>query len=321
MDLYNQEESIQFYEKRYAKGYMDEWEPAKKQRVWEIIKDLNLPDTGEALDFGCGTGVFTEVIKKALPHWRVYGTDISATAIDRATERHTDCNFFVLSDNNFKNKKFEFLFTHHVLEHVYSINNVIEEIVNFMKPSSSCLHILPCGNSGSFEHKICLLTRNGINKDLEGRFFFEDEGHVRRLNTEQMSLLLKHHNLILNKEYYAHQYYGAINWILSNREHIMRMTNPVDGLNLISKFKLLILRAWLILIYILIRPANYVKKFKERTKVGIKQYIFLSIGIFLYPLSALVYNYIKDKSEQEWRLKKTYRNGSEMYLYYKRIQK
>jgi len=320
MDLYNQEESIQFYEKRYSKGYMDEWEPAKKQRVLEIIKELNLPDTGEALDFGCGTGVFTEVIKKALPQWQVYGTDISSLAIDRAKERHTDCNFFLISDSKFKNKKFDFLFTHHVLEHVYNINSVIEEIVSFMKPSSSCLHILPCGNSGSLEHKICLLTRNGINKDLEGRFFFEDEGHIRRLNTEQMSLLLKRYSLMLYKECYAHQHYGAINWIISNREHIMRIANPIGGFNLISKFQLLVLRAWLLLIYILMRPANYVKKFKMRTVVGIKQYIFLSIGIFLYPLSVLVYNYIKNKSEQEWRLKKTCRNGSEMYLYYKRIQ-
>jgi trans-aconitate methyltransferase len=320
MDLYNQEESIQFYEQRYSNGYMDEWDPVKKQRVSEIIHELNLPDTGVALDFGCGTGVFTEVIKKALPQWQVYGTDISSVAIDRAKERHPDCSFFILSDNNFNNMKFDFLFTHHVLEHVYNIN-VIEEIVNFMKPSSSCLHILPCGNPGSFEHKICLLTRNGVNKDLGGRFFFEDEGHVRRLNTDQMSLLLKRYGLSLCKEYYANQYYGAINWITGNREHIMQMTNPVNGLNLISKIELLMLRVWLLLIYILMLPANYIKKFKEKTVVGIKQYVFLGIGIFLYPLSIQFYNYIKDKSEQEWRLKKTYRNGSEMYLYYKKNQR
>jgi SAM-dependent methyltransferase len=319
MDLYNQEESIQFYEKRYSKGYMDEWEPTKKQRVFEIIKDLNLPDIGTALDFGCGTGVFTEVIKKALPNWQVYGTDISSAAIGRAKERHTDCNFFILSDNNYKNMKVDFLFTHHVLEHVYNINNVIEEIINFMKLPSTCLHILPCGNSGSFEHKICLLTGNGINKDLENRFFFEDEGHIRRLNTDQMSLLLRRHGLILYREYYANQYYGAINWIISNREHIIRMTNIADGLNLISQCKLLMLRVWLLSIYLLMIPANYVKKFKERSSVGIKQYVLLSIGILLYPLSALVYNYIKNKSEEEWRCKKTCRNGSEMYLYFKRM--
>ncbi|MCX5891404.1 MAG: class I SAM-dependent methyltransferase, partial [Deltaproteobacteria bacterium] len=117
MNLYDLKESIQFYEDRYSKGYMDEWDPAKKQRVKEIIQGLNLPDTGEALDFGCGTGIFTAILKEALPRWNIYGTDISVDAIAKARERHSDCTFFLVFDERFNNKKFAFIFTHHVLEH------------------------------------------------------------------------------------------------------------------------------------------------------------------------------------------------------------
>jgi hypothetical protein len=61
---------------------------------------------------------------------------------------------------------------------------------NYLKAAASAmLHILPCGNEGSFEHNVCLLRKDGINPELEGRFFFEDEGHVRRLTTEQLSAL------------------------------------------------------------------------------------------------------------------------------------
>jgi SAM-dependent methyltransferase len=318
LDLHNLEESIRFYEQRYAAGYMDEWDRVKKQRVEEIIAGLNLPATGEALDFGCGTGVFTEVIKKALPGWQVYGTDISAAAIDRAKERHKDCNFFVLNDYNDKPEKFDFLFTHHVLEHVYDINKITEEMVNFMKPFSSCLHILPCGNSGSFEHKLSLLVRQGIDYEGGGRFFFEDEGHVRRLDTAGMNQLLGRQGFILEKEYYSNQHYGAIDWITDNRDHIIGMSRWSDGINVSAKVKLLMLRIWLDSLYVLMFPAKYLKKLKERTHIGIKQYLFKSIAMIVYPLSAPIYNYVKNNSENEWRMRKTDRNGSEMYLYYRK---
>ena len=60
--LYNKETTVEFYQDRYAQGYMDEWPSEKKQRIFEIIRALQLPDTGEALDFGCGNGVLTEIV-------------------------------------------------------------------------------------------------------------------------------------------------------------------------------------------------------------------------------------------------------------------
>ena len=63
----NHGKDAEFYDNWYASGYMDEWPADKKERIFEIITALNLPETGEALDYGCGNGVFTEVIKKALP--------------------------------------------------------------------------------------------------------------------------------------------------------------------------------------------------------------------------------------------------------------
>lgn len=47
-----------------------------EQRVFEIVRDLNLGRTGVALDFGCWNGV-TEVLRQALPEWVIYGCDIS----------------------------------------------------------------------------------------------------------------------------------------------------------------------------------------------------------------------------------------------------
>ena len=113
MDLYNKSNSVEFYDDRYKQGYMENWPLKKKQRIIDIIHSMKLPVTGEALDFGCGNGVFTGVIKEALPQWKVYGVDISAVAIENAKKRYTDCNFFVLNEGSHTDKKFDFIFSHH----------------------------------------------------------------------------------------------------------------------------------------------------------------------------------------------------------------
>ena len=63
-NLTDKETAVEFYDKRYEEGYMEEWDDNKKQKVREVISSLNLPVKGKALDFGCGNGVFTNIIKQ-----------------------------------------------------------------------------------------------------------------------------------------------------------------------------------------------------------------------------------------------------------------
>ncbi|GJQ22599.1 MAG: hypothetical protein HBSAPP01_03890 [Candidatus Brocadia sapporoensis] len=182
--LYNQKQSVEFYENRYEQGYMDEWPIEKKRKIFEVIQLLQLPAKGEALDFGCGNGVLTEIVRQALPSWKVYGTDISKKAIANARIRYPECTFFEANSPEFTQKKFDFIFSNHVFEHVFNLSEVFTQMDGYLKPESSMLHFMPCGNEGSYEYNICLLRSDGINRELENRFFFEDEGHVRRLTTD-----------------------------------------------------------------------------------------------------------------------------------------
>ena len=70
-DLHNKEKAIDFYDARYEEGYMEEWDELKKSKVKEVLLQLNLSQKGNALDFGCGNGVFTRIIKDVLPQWEV----------------------------------------------------------------------------------------------------------------------------------------------------------------------------------------------------------------------------------------------------------
>jgi len=300
----------EFYDDRYVKGYMEKWPVDKKKRVYEVIKSLNLPDKGEALDFGCGNGVFTKVLKQALPNWEVYGCDISEVAIKNASIKNPEYIFFVNDDAVLKDKKFDFIFSHHVLEHILDIENTISQFVDKTKSNSSMLHILPCGNKYSFEWQICQLNKNGINQKRGNTLFFEYKGHIRRMTTDSCALLFRNFGFVLKQSFHSNQYYGAINWITrSNPILIIKIFNPFGGRNLKAKLKLTILLFKFILISASRLPYVVYKRFDSFILKGI-------LFVPSYVVSIFVDKYIIYKSEQEWQKFKTESNGSEMYLHF-----
>ncbi|NTU73473.1 class I SAM-dependent methyltransferase [Candidatus Roizmanbacteria bacterium] len=318
--LYDKYAAVDFYQDRYSHGYMDEWPIEKKQRIFEVIRSLELPDVGEAIDFGCGNGVLTNVIKQALPRgWKVYGTDISTIAVENAKKRYPECIFLAAGDSEFASKKFDFLFTHHVLEHVYDLSHVLDEIDDLLKDEATILHILPCGNEGSFEHSICLLRKDGVNENLENRFFFEDEGHVRRLNTEQLNKLYRKKEFVLVKEYYSNQYYGAINWITRSGPGFVRfLTDTSSALDENARRELTILRYKLFFVYAMRYPTAFVERKLHEQGKTFRDCIFLTLGFPFYLFSKPMDSFLKGKARDEWQKRKTERNGSEMYLFFKR---
>jgi len=317
--LYDQKQLVEFYENRYEQGYMDEWPIEKKRKIFEVIHYLQLPTKGEALDFGCGNGVLTEIIRQALPSWKVHGTDISKKAIANARIRYPDCTFFEANSSEFSQKKFDFIFTNHVFEHVFNLNEVFTQMDGYLKPESSMLHFLPCGNEGSYEYNICLLRRDGINRELENRFFFEDEGHVRRLTTDQFCRLCESRGFKLQKEFYSNQYYGAIDWITNyNFKFVLMFSDASQAINQDARRKLNQERRRLIFITALRLPAQIVTKFLNKRNKPIKRYILFLMGLPFYIFSSPIDKYFKRKSREEWDTKKFDRNGSEMCLYFKR---
>jgi SAM-dependent methyltransferase len=316
--LYNKKTALAFYEERYAKHYMSEWPKEKKQRVFNLIKSLPLPEYGSALDFGCGNGIFTDLLKQALPRWEVYGCDISKTSIENAKSRFPECKFFVSNDEVQALKKFDFLFTHHVLEHVYDIQTSIKEIVNYLQASSYMFHILPCGNEGSFEYHVSDLTIDGINSKMENRFFFEDEGHVRRLTTKHLTEIIEPHGYILAKEFYANHKFGSMEWITrSTIGFIKGFADPQKGKDTNARSELMHIRQNLIKQYILRFPSSIFIKAKDPSKPAIR-YFILAIGYIPYLLGLFYYKRLLKKTEEEWSYQSTERNGSEMYLFYEK---
>lgn len=172
---------------------------------------------------------------------------------------------------------------------------------------------------GSCEYKVCKMRIDGINKEMENRFFFEDEGHVRRLTTEQTNLLMTEYGFALESDFYSNQYYGAIKWITqSHRKFIMEFTNPQKAIDKKANKSLLILRFKFILLFILQLPTKLFNSVKLVSNKKIKHYCLLFIGLIPHVLSYPVYALINFKAKNEWNNNRHLKNGSEMYLFYGR---
>lgn len=318
-ELYDQKQSIEFYEDRYEQGYMEEWPIEKKRKIFEIIQNIELPVEGDALDFGCGNGVLTEIIRQALPAWRIYGTDVSKNAVEHARLRYPQCAFFEENSPRFTQKKFDFVFTHHVFEHVHDLAEVFGQMDEYLKPKSSMLHFLPCGNKGSYEWDICQLRTDGVDAGLGNRFFFEDEGHVRRLTTDEFCALSRSKGFELQREFYSNQYHGAIEWITrASLAFVLMFSSFSQAVDKKAKQKLKRVRVYLVFVTVLRLPAQIVSRLLKKENKQFRHYMFLLVGLPVGALSRLVDNYWKRKAREEWGAKKLERHGSEMCLYFKR---
>ena len=318
-DLHNKDVAIEFYENRYEEGYMEEWDDLKKKKIKEVLRTLDLPANGKALDFGCGNGVFTRIIKDFLPHWEVYGVEISPTAVRNAKKRIPDCIFFEAIESEKYKNQFDFLFSHHVIEHVQDIKETFTTINSYLKASSSQLHILPCGNAGSYEYELSLLKKNGIEKDKDNRFFFEEPGHLRRLTTKEFAEHENKYGFKLADAWYSNQVNGAINWITkSSPRFVKRLADPADAVDAHAKEKLKQLKKFLLrLTYSQFAYTKYLEiknKWHKSISDRIKQLILLGPAM----LAKSTYNAWDKKAADEWKKEKKNEKGSEMFLYFKR---
>lgn len=317
--LYDESANKEFYENLFINGYMEDWTVEKKKLIQNEIKNLKLPEFGTVLDFGCGNGIFTDILKTALPKWQIYGCDISEKAVENAQKTYPECKFFLYNDSALKSVKFDFIFSHHVLEHVYNLEIVLNELNDLTKKSAICFHVLPCGNSGSFEHYICTLNRNGIDPAIENRFFYEDEGHLRRLTSAQLTGKMEKYGFKLKSEYYSNQFFGAMKWITQGNYKVIsdftRINNAKDSKSAIFLF---FLKFLLSLLYYTQKPAVLMQQIIRTRNKHLKHYLFIIIGSIPAILSSVVNVLINILAEFEWKSRKDRRNGSEMYLIFER---
>lgn len=321
-----------FYEERYRSGYMDHWDRDKRAVVAELLAGLELPPDARILDFGCGTGVFTELICQVYPGAEVHGCDPSQAALRQASSRKTAIRCFALNEENLERHAgtFDLVFTHHVLEHVVDLATTAGQIDAMLKFGGRMLHILPCGNEGSLHHRICGFYQDGIERHAGNRFFFEDRGHLRRLTTAELSAAFAAHGFRIERAAYAGHFWGAIRFITEGSYGEIRELLDPSRARAGSRSKVI---AWLVPMMVLfaarapVLALNGVRHLLQRFASGTRQVTLrrillilcvLPVALPLFLPSMAVDRLIRWLARREWRLHRDRPNGAEMMVVFER---
>ena len=266
----------------------------------------------------CGRGIFTQVIQQALPGWNISGCDISAEAIASARQSNDEVSFFVLGDENFSEKKFDFIHSHHVLEHTFDEKVTAAEMCSFAAEHCTMLHSLPCNHEGSLEYKLAMWTKNGFDP-VTGKFFFEDTAHMRRLSAAQSEKLFANHQFFLRKGYYSNQYWGAIKWIAeSNLGLVFNIANPFHANSLKTFFKLAIWRKRLVLTWFCYFAATAFLPADRGKNYRLKRILQAISFILFFWVAIPVTRFISGKAKKEWDEQKENPGGTDMFLVFAR---
>jgi len=204
------QEFVDYYDKRFETRYMDAWDGHIESKIQRFFAGFEAPK-GRWLDFGCGQGCLTSVLTGMHPSGNVDGCDISPIAIQKAKERLPQVSFSVWQPDNTA-KSYDLVFSHHVLEHVLTLTETLDQIDRITNPEGVHCHILPCGNTGSLEWKVTNAMRDGF--EPHGRFFFEEDGHLRRLTSAELTAQYEERGYRLEYSQFTNQYYGALKWII-----------------------------------------------------------------------------------------------------------
>lgn len=301
-----------YYDQRYTGEYMQDWPEAKIRRVTQLVRSLDLGERGVAIDFGCGVGVFSRVLADALPGWTIIGLEISPNALAAAKQNHPDIDFRLLQETDLESIQADFIFSHHVLEHVIDLDQAWSQIRAASHDHTKVLHILPCGDPDSFEHRLAAHHRNGIDPDIGNRFFYEDPGHVRRLTWQGLCDAAEPHGYAPAQVRYANHFWGGLAWISKTPPaKAAAMANPSQAAGATSRIKLTCIRASLVALSTCNRWSA-VWQWRKQNATGLRGFLGLALGWPAGLLGTTVRTLIDRLAHREWQRDNT-TTGSEMY--------
>jgi SAM-dependent methyltransferase len=188
----------QFYDARYATGrymtdFADLYEACRSVTVTAELQALDVAPA-RVLDYGCGEARYFDLLRDTFPAAQILGCDISKAALERATERHPEGTFRAMVDETapIEDGTIDLVLSVEVLEHVRDVGRAVHEVGRVLAPGGVAVLTTPCANPWSLEWTLNRLRRNGLQESADGygRFATDEPGHLRRLQSRDLAVLL-----------------------------------------------------------------------------------------------------------------------------------
>lgn len=181
-------------------------------RLYSLVHSVKL-NRGKLLDIGCGGGKLTESLPFYFKNARIYGCDISNTAISYAKKFGSGkVKYSVIKNNKFpyENNSFDVCIAFDVLEHVQNIDYLLNEAKRVLKDNGKFFIIVPC--EGQPFTYTWLFQKLHLGQNLTYRYF----GHIHSEYTHKyvLEVLKKHGFKIEEISYSEHFFYQCVQVLL-----------------------------------------------------------------------------------------------------------
>jgi ubiquinone/menaquinone biosynthesis C-methylase UbiE len=311
-----------FYDRRYAAYYMEETSPFEAAKLRDVLASFPLRPA-RILDFGCGQGRLTGLLGEFFEQSSITGTDISETALEMAAQKLPGIEFvpFEGQKTPFADSSFDLVFSYHVLEHVPDLPESIAEMARLTRPGGRLVACLPCGDPGSLAARIVDRVKGGreTSATSETRFFFEDEAHLRRVTSRELTGLFQERGLELEAGLFANHHWGEVNHLVKGGIALIKRTFPLDRAKGPRAFFWLLSLA--LPLSLLALPARlYATPVRERigNAGGLAKKLMwallLPLKLAAWPMGAG----LEGLARREWRKRRNEPGGSAQYLIFRR---
>jgi SAM-dependent methyltransferase len=308
-----------YYDQRFTEGYADFWPPGRYTRIAALLGGLSLADTGSALDFGCGNGSFTRLLTDTLRGWTVAGADVSRVALQHAAAAAPTAAFLPVDALRDSGRKFDLIFSHHVLEHVPDLDATIRLLAEIASPAATLLLVMPCGNPGSLEHTLCRLRTDGIDRSREDRFFCDDGPHVRRATSDRLASIGAANGFELRQAFFSQHFWSQL-WPYAQKPfaELAALTDWRKAVSAGAAVRLLAYRALFLAVAAVSLPTLYRWRLEPRADRRASDHVRHAAALALAPLSTPASRLLRRLDEREWRLRRHTPAGAERYLVFRR---
>jgi len=128
------------YNERFVKN---EYYTGIGNRIEKAVGLFNRHNDGRILDVGCGDGLISEMIGKKTGA-DIYGVDVATEAVKISRRRGIKAKIFDINKKiPFKGSYFDAVYCGEVLEHVFDVDNLIDEIGRVLKPRGYAVITVP----------------------------------------------------------------------------------------------------------------------------------------------------------------------------------
>jgi hypothetical protein len=209
----------------------------------------------------------------------------------------------------------DLVFTHHVLEHVADLRITAGDLTRLLRPTGAMLHILPCGNPGSLEWRLCRLHRDGIDPTRGNRFFFEDEGHLRRVTSDEFAAVWRERGWEPVFMKFANQRDGALNYYtVSTRQRAVSICQPSRATNGRTRVILTACHLFMLALWIGRRPRAALLEKRRHGIHGAGDFVVWACSVVAWPVSAIVDRVLRVAALREWTTRAEDPRATEMYV-------